>query len=278
MSLDNRTTLFLQLFMAATLGILAWWLTKSWLEEKEGLLKSAFFAQDGKRLSVIVASRPLDPGTVLTEQVLAAAEVDPTFLPEDAIPASDFSSINGLRIRQPLAEGKPLLYSYIEPTVSERFSDLVKPGERAVTLQVDALSSIEGMIEVGDQVDLLTREQLDHTTTLQVLAESVPVIATGTVRRASPDNPQPVAGIQAADPFYSSLTVVLPNNLAAKALLARENQSLVYLLRSRGDNQPLGFTTIDPESVNDHRRIFYFSGNHKENGQLQVLRLRRNAP
>lgn len=273
--LESRQMLWLQLIFAGLLAISAWWLSRGWLAEEHAELKAALFADSGQRVNIIVASQNLEPGDVLNVDKLAAALVDPQFLPEDIISTEDFSQIDGFRLKTGIVRGKPLLFSYLQPAVSDFFSELVGPGQRAITLDVDSLSSIEGMISVGDHIDLLLREKNGQENSLVILAENVPVIATGSLRRASQQNLAVVQEAEVAQLGYRSLTIVLDAALAARALMARESRSLVYLLRGRGDQSPLPFQTLLDSGEAGSNVIPVFTGTRQKDGQLTPAFLRK---
>ncbi|MBK8971105.1 MAG: Flp pilus assembly protein CpaB [Hahellaceae bacterium] len=273
MKLSKSTQLWLQILTALALGMSAYFLSKFLIEREKQLLATRM--NEGELSgSIIVAARPLKAGEILSAENLAATDASITFLPEDTLTPAQFNDIQGLEIKQDLNEGKPLLFSYIQPPISERFSQLVGPGQRAVTIDVDNRMSIEGMIRVGDRLDLLLRQEDGSEAELLVLAESVPVIATGALRSASQSRPNDTVNESTQDTYYSSLTVILPTELAAVALLAREEGSLIALLRGPHDDQPLDFSRIDRHSGSGDTSVQYFSNKLQESGQLTPKRLR----
>jgi pilus assembly protein CpaB len=279
MKLSKQATMWLQVGGAVVLGISAYFLSKHLLDlEKQNLLSR--FGASQTATSIIVASRPVEAGESLSAENLAAVEASLDFLPDDVLTAEHFADIAGMEIRQALAPGKPLLMSYIRPSVAERFSQLVGPGQRAVTLDVDNRMSIEGMIRVGDKLDLLIRTSGDSGGQLDVLAESVAVIATGSLRSASKEHPNDVVSETSADGFYTSITVILETETAARALLARETGELIALLRGPEDSAPLPFSSIDSSTGLPSQSVQFFSNARQDDGQLQPIALKpvRNHP
>lgn len=279
MKLSKSTQLWLQILAAVALGLSAYFLSKHLIEREKQKLASRM-SEGQLSGTIIVASRPLKAGEILSAENLAATDASIEFLPDDTLTPAQFDEIQGLELRHDLGEGKPLLSSYIQPPISERFSELVGPGQRAVTIDVDNRMSIEGMIRVGDRLDLLLRQGDGSEAELEVLAETVPVIATGALRSASQSRPNETVNEAAQDSYYSSLTVILPTELAAVALLAREEGSLIALLRGPSDEQPLGFTRIDRHAGSTDKAVQFFSNSQQEAGQLTPKRLKeiRNHP
>lgn len=238
-TLTPRQALILQVGAALVLGTAAFLLSRHLLSQEKAHLLRELSLQGSPPMSIIVAAQDLAIDTVLDQQTLAVVETDVTFLPDDVVPPEAFAAVAGLQLKQPLAAGKPLLQSYLKSPISERLADLIQPGQRAVTLEVDTRSSVEGMIRVGDHLDLLVRHGSGGQKRLSVLAEAVPVIATGSLRGANPQDLHHTTAEAEFDGAYGTLTLVMESDLAVQAMLAREQGELVMLLRGSDDQEPL---------------------------------------
>jgi pilus assembly protein CpaB len=110
---------------------------------------------------VRVASQPLTIGTVLAE---ARAPLRP--MPEDEVTETMITDAHpellGAVIIAPVAEGQPVPRSAVLAPGQEGFlAAVLKPGFRAVSLAVDAVSGNAGHIFPGDRVDLLLTQEID---------------------------------------------------------------------------------------------------------------------
>lgn len=95
------------------------------------------------------------------------------------------SNLMGAMLRVPLAPGTPILDSeVIHPGDHGFLAAVLPPGMSAVTISVDNLTGVEGLVWPGDNIDLLMTQNLagappDKSTAAVVVLRDVRVIATG---------------------------------------------------------------------------------------------------
>ena len=131
--------------------------------------------------AVLAAAHPLRPGTLLKPEDLTAATVPVADVPPgarlDALPAR--SELVGAMLRQGLVAGQPILPSHVLRPVDHGFlAAVLRPGTRATTVGVDAVSGAAGLIWPGDRVDLVLTQTLDDAALpagRRVLGETVMV-------------------------------------------------------------------------------------------------------
>lgn len=178
---------------------------------------------------VVVAKHDLQKGETLTAAQLAVREVPVTWVSSNAITPEQFSRIEGETLAFPLAAGEPLLWPLLEGEKVPSFSARLELGRRAVTLPVDEVSSISGMLMPEDKIDIvvsLSRDQQHHTFTL---LQHVRVLATGT--KADPH----VKNRQGDPMMYTTVTLDTTPDEAKQLIAARELGRITALLRAPAD-------------------------------------------
>jgi pilus assembly protein CpaB len=190
---------------------------------------------------VAVAARELRPGAVLTGDDIAPAERATAALPKLAIRWDERNLYLGQEIGFQVAEGDYLLASYFggQAAAAQRLSEKIDAAtnQRAMTIPVDNLNSIEGSIRPGDRIDLLLTYQQIETAergpagrprlyTVPLL-ENMYVLFTGTYGA-------PPGGERG----FSSLTLLVDSDQAKLLVWAMNLGKLTVLLRNPRDLQP----------------------------------------
>jgi pilus assembly protein CpaB len=116
------------------------------------------------RASILVAARPVQAGTLLKPEDIAAQDIALSDLPEGALrdaPEARFDLI-GAMVRRTLGQGDPLrLDAVLRPGENGFLAAVLAPGMRAVTVGVDAVSGTAGLIWPGDRVDVILTQAFD---------------------------------------------------------------------------------------------------------------------
>ncbi|MDO9543198.1 MAG: Flp pilus assembly protein CpaB [Kiritimatiellia bacterium] len=171
------------LLIAIAAGIAAFWLTGKYLRyERERILG------DAKRVFVVVAERELPAGTVLKNVDLAKALVFQSNVGGRAILPESAREIIGKKLLYNIGRGDPIQWSDVDvPFKGEAgLAEMINPSMRAISISVDAVSSVSAMIKPNDHVDILgtftfpspTAAGTVETVTLTVL-QDVTILATG---------------------------------------------------------------------------------------------------
>lgn len=229
------------MLLALIFAGLAGWGTLSYLNSREAELREAAASMDGPAVDVVVASTSVAPGESITLDNMAIAEVPQKYLPQDAIGPAEFELYAEKTILVPLDPGRPLLKSYISGLSHQSsFSAQLKEGWRAMTLSVDELNAVAGMLEAGDFIDLVISGEQESggleapNYALRRLMERVEVLATGTMTRLDAKYAK-ANGVYPDDPFYGTITIAVPAYLVTEILMAREKDTLNILLRHPED-------------------------------------------
>ena len=135
-------------------GIVAALLAMFYLNTREAQLKEKY-AQDKKReVVVVVANADLVKGQEITSNLFSQRPVPLNFLHEDVVLPHEFDRYIGRALVANLGRGKSLLKSFMDDDFPRDFSDIIPPGKRAITVEVDDVNSIGGFLRPGNRIDL----------------------------------------------------------------------------------------------------------------------------
>jgi len=230
--------------------------------------------------SVVVASRNLSVGTKINTDTVAVRKVPTEFVGPDSITPAQFNSINGAILVKQLGQGKILLRDFIDLNIPKDFSGTIREGHRAVTIQVDEINSVSGLVRPGNHIDLFTRlsgnsgsagGQASSGFVVPVL-ENVLVLATGSSSaRANEDE---YIHIDEADRQrqYNTLTLELTPKAVALLSIAESRGTLIAALRNGKDHSGALFERISLQDLLAHSRDLLADAVSKEhNRSLQGI-------
>ncbi|MGE0800199.1 MAG: Flp pilus assembly protein CpaB [Lautropia sp.] len=201
-------------------------------------------------IDVVVARRDLGKGEAIGADSMALRRIPQEYVPSSAIQPPQFDGYVGMRLAHPLRSGEPLVASAIVGGDNLAFSSRVKPGIRALTIAVDEINSISGMLQPGDRIDLLFSARPPDGGRAQPLEATVPlfqnllVLATGRQVRAGVDD----RGGQRA---FSSVTVEVEPEHAQRLVVAQRAGKLTAVLRNPDDHARFARRAIDIRQLLD---------------------------
>ncbi len=214
--------------LALLAGGLAVGAANQYLAQQEQELRQA---ADRPLRERVVAAAALQPGAVLLAEHLAYRPFPADLVPSDSVDATRFETLIGKMVVQPLQAGDLITRAHVQDAAGP-FSEQLLSGRRAVTVPVDALSSVSGLIRPGDLIDLyVSFDDRQRRVTAPVL-QSVTVLATG---QKSRDDADSVVGDSQG---YSTLTLDVGPDEALKLLAARQHGRITALLRHPDDHTP----------------------------------------
>lgn len=144
----------LLLGLALAMGLAAAWLGRQAVDERLAQIEQE--AQRGQDMvDVVVANRDLAQGEVLNAQVLAVRQIPKQYAHVSAISPDRFAQIDSARLQVPLQRGEALLQAHIDGLGQRVFSTILQKGMRALTFEVDEVSSTAGLLRPGDHIDLI---------------------------------------------------------------------------------------------------------------------------
>ncbi|MDR3530617.1 MAG: Flp pilus assembly protein CpaB [Rhodopila sp.] len=126
-----------------------------------------------------VAAHPLPAGTFVRDEDFGLKSALPDQVPANAITdlPENRASLRGALIRRYLEAGAMITQAdLLRPRDRGFLAAVLEPGTRAVSLAVDAVSGVSGLIWPGDRVDVILTQEMEHTVAplaRRVLSETV---------------------------------------------------------------------------------------------------------
>lgn len=183
--------------------------------------------------AVVVAAEDLGAGQMLDASRLAVRQMPKEFLPADAVPAERAGELIGGHTAIQISRGTPVVASALRADRRPvRLSGLLRDGLRALTIEVDQVSSQAGNLQPGDRVDLYYSKHSDGDSLLVPLLQHVEVLAAGS---SLLDGSDPTD----AEKIYSTITIGLSAEDAARVVLAQQAGSVAVLLRAPADRSEI---------------------------------------
>jgi pilus assembly protein CpaB len=179
-------------------------------------------------VQMVVAKTDLGKGSALSADNVAVRPVPKEWAHSGAITPDQFGRAEGSVLAYPANSGEPLIWSQLEGQRTPTFSARLAQGRRAVTVPVDEISSLSGMVEPGDLIDIVVSLKKDSKNFTFTLLQSVTVLATGT--KASPDDQDP-----GGRRTFTTITLDTTPEDAKRVIAAREVGRVTALLRAPND-------------------------------------------
>lgn len=215
------------LALALALGGLAAYAASNYLSERMAEIDAR--ANEIDTLQIVVAKASLPAGASITADSVAVREIPRTWAHSGAITPDQYSRAESLALAYPAAAGEPILWAQLEGRRAPTFSARLQSGQRAVTVPVDEISSLSGMVEPGDRIDIVVSARNETRSFTFTLLQNVQVLATGSV--ADPEAPE----TQGLPRSYTTITLDTSPEDAKRVIAAREVGRVTALLRAPGD-------------------------------------------
>ncbi|GAB3427959.1 Flp pilus assembly protein CpaB [Massilia solisilvae] len=243
-SLRNINKTWLSLGVALAIGVLTALGARSFLSHQ---VEAIAAASKHETVDVVVAKTEITAGTKLSNQSLAVRKIPVDFAQSGAIRPEDFPRIDGKAIAYNLRSGEMIMWSQMEAQHVPTFSARLAPGQRAITVVVDEINSISGMLEPGDLIDLMFAVDQNGQKVVLPLLQSVQVMATG--QRVVDD------ARSGEKTQFATVTLNTTPEQATSIIMARETGKLTALLRNPNDKAPIGNRSLDLASLFGSRRV-----------------------
>jgi len=214
----------LVLFLAIVFGLAAAALAFFYLNSaKESLDKTQY-------VQVVVAARDIPGNTVLQEAMLTLLK-KPTVL-KHIQEFTDTKDIIGKTLTVPVVAGQPILSSQVVAPgdVNKGLSYKIPVGLRAVSVGVDEVSGLSGLLQPGDRVDVLATISKDAETYTVLPLQDVVVLAVGQRIDAN------AALGEDAPAVASTVTLAVQYNDAKPLMMASLKGNIRLLLRNPVDH------------------------------------------
>lgn len=214
------------LFLAIVFALVAAFGTYRYLENvKETYRRSGNYAR------VAVAATQIPAKTPVTEQMLKFIEMPAEYiLPGSVVDAKDAL---GKLARSDIYPGEQILQSKLigKDDPAGGLSAKIEPGLRAVTIAVDQVSALAGLVSPGDMVDVTVTLDTGSNPVTSTILYKVPVLAIN--KTTTPGNDKDKSGPETA-------TLMVSPSQAQQLILASETGSVRMILRSPLDDSAAG--------------------------------------
>lgn len=225
----NKTTVMVGVAVLA--GLFAAWAAREYLQDK---IRQIEQEAQVKTIQRVVAAYDLPEGTRIEAVHVAVRDVPEPWVVSGSLAPEEFIQIEGQIITTALKVGDPVLWANVAKAKNAPFSAKINPGRRAVTMPVDAINSVSGMLVPGDLIDLYVSFEYRKRQITAPLLQGVLVMATG---RQSKSGYAEGLGDSGIDQGYSTVTLDTAPEEAAKLVAARQAGMITALLRNPEDNK-----------------------------------------
>jgi len=246
------------LLVASLLGGTTFWGITRHVDQRMSLARQQLATRYELR-PVIVAARNLAAGSVIAADALAVRQMPRAFLASDVLAPERRSALLGGELSHALRSGDPVTLAAVVPQVDLPFSAQVAAGERAVTVPVDEISSVGGLLQPGDRIDLLYSydRPVDNAnppgprSAVRLLLADLSVLATGKATRTTQVRTDD-GRLHDVDTDYSTVTLRVTPRQAQVVTLAQRAGDVVAVLRNRDDGGSLTLAAMNwPELLAD---------------------------
>lgn len=267
--INKKATIVISLAIFA--GLLAAWSAQKYINEKVEMIEAQARVETVQR---VVAAYDLPEGTKIDSVHVAVRDIPKEWVASGSILPDEFVHIQGQVVTAPLKRGDQLLWANTAHLKTKPFSDKISPGRRAVTIPVDTINSVSGMLVPGDLIDLYVSFEYRRKQITAPLLQGVLVMATGQQSRPGLDPGD-------ANSRYSTVTLDTAPEEAAKLVAARLAGTITALLRNPDDNKAaqkgvrgdlanmLGIAT-PPPPIKRKPQVIYGDQNNKKLPTLAV--------
>lgn len=195
-----------------------------------------------RTVKVVVAKQDLQRGTKLGTENIAVRTIPAEYAHSGAVLPEQFDRIEHQAIGYNVKAGEAIMWSQLEEKRPPSFSSRIAAGRRAMSVPVDEISSISGMLGPGDTIDLMvTVDRRGKKVTFPII-QSVTVLAAG----------QRVSATSTAGESHGFTTITLDTTPeeARRIIVAREAGKITALLRNPEDK------TLISNSMGDLAGLF----------------------
>jgi pilus assembly protein CpaB len=242
---------------SVVIGILAFLLTDRFLTRERNKLEldRQRFIEETRQIYVVAAARDIPSGWRLAPGDLGKRLVPKMNVGERAVMPDRVQMLYGRKVLFNVKAKDPILWSDVEGggLGGIGLAPMVKPGLRAISLNIGGAQSVSGMVEPNDRVDVLGTFLFPSKTvagemeavTLTVL-QNVTVLATG--QKLAKDSLGP--GARRGSGGYSTVTLEVTPSEAELLVFAEQSKGRLSLsLRNPSD---VGFEAQLPSVNFDH--------------------------
>jgi pilus assembly protein CpaB len=183
-------------------------------------------------VSVLVAARDLKRDLVIRAEDLHARTFQANGIAQDVLYSHEIDAVLGKRLTVDLQAGAWLLSSALSNPVVPTLSERLDPALRAVTLPVDPVNAMSGLLKPGDRVDLFVSLNHEGKRVTALLLGAVEILATDQHTR------DVNAREGALESGFSTITVAVSPADAIRVVAARQSSVISAVMSARHAQVP----------------------------------------
>lgn len=237
-SLRKMNKTWAVLGVALVIGLITALITRSFLSQK---IEAIELRGKHDTVDLLVAKEGIAKGSVVAVDDLAIRKIPVEFAHSGAVGPQEVMNVAGRVSSYDVKKGEMLMLSQMLSKRPTTFSARLENGHRAITVMVDEINSISGMLEPGDLIDLMFTADQNGKKIIFPLLQRVQVMATG---KRSVDDPKGGEPLQ-----FATVTLNTTPDQAKNIIIARETGKLTALLRSPGDDAAGSNSHVDLASL-----------------------------
>lgn len=200
------------------------------------------YRSSGNFKQVVVPKQTIATKTMITSQMVKVKDIPVELIQPGT--AMELTDVLGKISRTELYTEEPILLNRLhkDNDLEGGLSLAIPQGQRALTVAVDDVTGVAGLLQPGDHVDIIATfdHEAEKTTLSSLLLQNIPVLAVG----------KSLDGVQKGDQKVNTQTItlsVLPSQ-APPLTLASETGKIRLMLRSPKDE---GTTNLPSSRIKD---------------------------
>lgn len=201
---------------------------------------------EGEMQEVVIVAEDIAPNTLLTKEMLITKKLAVDYIHPQALQKKD-EAIGSITLIS-LVEGEQLLKSKVvsKKDTTKGLAYLIPQGKRAISIAVDEVSGVAGLLTPGDRVDVAavvgipdaTGKEISHSL---IILQDISVLAIG--QNLEPKNSKNDSGEEG----QTTATLAVTGEEARLLLLASQKGAVRLMLRSPVDSSTVNTTSFKAE-------------------------------
>ena len=254
--------------IGAVLALAAVYLTKVYLDQQRQIAREEAQRETARLLAnqtaVVVAAQDIPRGTVISPEILETKIFPDQYVAQQAVTSLD--RIAGMVTIAPIPKGEQITLSKLATgRRAGGLAEVTPVGKRAITINVDNIAALAGMINPGDYVDLIVLlpvpalgpdgKQIIQVATIPLL-QNVLVLAVGQEigapsRAEGRDEKggKKETGEKETREISSLITVALAPQEANLLVFIQEQGKIRLIMRSPADSQISQMQMVTPNNL-----------------------------
>ena len=251
----------LVLILGTVLALITALLVKAWMDQQKDIYEEAAkqqaAQQQEKFISILMAKKEIPAGSSIEPDYVEKKSFPERQVTLDAVPSLD--RIQGMVTIANILQGEPITITKLAfPRGASGLAEVTPVGRRAITISVDSIAAVAGMVKPGDFVDVIVLisipvqlpdgKQMTDSRVIP-LFQNVEVLAVGqsTVGAAGKANRYVQEQPAEANPQSPLITLSLTPREAGILAYISEQAKIRLVLRNPQDNkmEPLEITSLD---------------------------------